>query len=352
MRRVYIYIRYIFLLLLSFVVGTATAERVERVVVTSGRVVYDAFGRVIATYHPTVDGDSVDRYSNAVEFHDTAITDSVRIVPNFTLGDTRSYRATVKTEMARSDSSSVDYHMKVESVDPDHYGMFMTLDNFVYDQSYYPDSEQLVAFFGAEGFHFYFNRHSLKVDSIDCSNLVKPLREYLMNVSRGINQALDGDSTQLFIDNELDSGINDMANNLFKDVIKTWADQYGRTYAMGGSRWIEIDEDFENIEVEDIETGTQEDIETVIPDEDLAENEDGETLDLSSKKVHHAFAHVNEDGTFLYREKISWESVMLENWFELQEASFDANGWPIEITSTITMGETTISVHWQLIEEK
>ena len=63
MRRVYIYIRYIFLLPLSFVVGTATAERV---VVTSGRVVYDAFGRVIATYHPTVDGDSVNRYSNAV----------------------------------------------------------------------------------------------------------------------------------------------------------------------------------------------------------------------------------------------------------------------------------------------
>lgn len=149
----------------------------------------------------------------AVEFHDVtaAITDSVRIVPNFSLGDTRSYRATVKTVMARSDSSSVDYHMKVESVDSDHYGMFLTLDNFVYDKLYYPDSEQLVAFFGAEGFHFYFNRHSLKVDSIDYSNLVKPLKEFLIKVSSGINQALDGDTTQLLIDNELDSGINDMA---------------------------------------------------------------------------------------------------------------------------------------------
>ena len=63
------HIRCVFLsLLLSFVAGTAMAERV---VVTSGRVVYDAFGRVIATYHPTVDdsvyGDSVDRYSNAVD---------------------------------------------------------------------------------------------------------------------------------------------------------------------------------------------------------------------------------------------------------------------------------------------
>ena len=60
--------RLLIFLLLSFVVGTAMAERV---VVTSGRVVYDAFGRVIATYHPTVDdsvyGDSVDCYSNAVD---------------------------------------------------------------------------------------------------------------------------------------------------------------------------------------------------------------------------------------------------------------------------------------------
>ena len=106
------------------------------------------FGSLIAQAHP------------AVEFHDVtaAIIDSVRIVPNFSLGDSRSYRATVKTVMARSDSSSVDYHMKVESVDSDHYGMFLILDNFVYDQSYYPDSEQLVEFFGTEGFHFFFNR--------------------------------------------------------------------------------------------------------------------------------------------------------------------------------------------------
>jgi len=69
MSKTSVYIRFLFLLLLlSFVVGTAMAERV---VVTSGRVVYDAFGRVIATYHPTVDdsvyGDSVDCYSNAVD---------------------------------------------------------------------------------------------------------------------------------------------------------------------------------------------------------------------------------------------------------------------------------------------
>ena len=284
----------------------------------------------------------------AVEFHDVtaAITDSVRIVPKFALGDSRSYRATVKTEISesRSDSSSVDYHMKVESADQDHYGMFMTLDNFAYDKLYHPDSEQLVAFFGSEGFHFFFNRHSLKVDSIDCSNLVKPLKEFLIKVSSGINQALDGDTTQLLIDNELDSGINDMAKKLLEEAMQTWADQYGRTYAMGDSRWIEIDEDFENIEVEDIDATNE--------DEELPEGEDEEIPDLSSKKVHQAFAHINEDGTFFYRERISYESVILEGWFELQEASFDANGWPIEITSAITMGESTISIHWQLIDDK
>ena len=292
-------------------------------------------------------GSFIAQAQNAVEFHDVtaAITDSVRIVPNFSLGDTRSYRATVKTVMARSDSSSVDYHMKVESVDSDHYGMFLILDNFVYDQSYYPDSEQLVEFFGTEGFHFFFNRHSLKVDSIDCSNLVKPLKQYLIKLSAELESHLDlpFEDTLSQIENDRNNGLYRMASDLLSAIIKTWADQYGRTYAMGGSRWIETDEDFEITEVEDTDTDIQ--------DEYLVEGEGEEMLDLSSKEIHQAFAHINEDGTFFYQEKVSWESFLLDDWFEHQEASFDANGWPIEITSTITMGDTSISIHWQLIEE-
>ena len=42
------------LLLLASSVG-ATAASADQVVVTSGRVVYDAFGRAVAVYHPTVD---------------------------------------------------------------------------------------------------------------------------------------------------------------------------------------------------------------------------------------------------------------------------------------------------------
>ena len=54
------------LLLASSVGATATADRV---VVTSGRVVYDAFGRAVKVYHPTVDTDSVDSFSSAIDTH-------------------------------------------------------------------------------------------------------------------------------------------------------------------------------------------------------------------------------------------------------------------------------------------
>ncbi|MBO4689911.1 MAG: RHS repeat-associated core domain-containing protein [Paludibacteraceae bacterium] len=60
------YIRYIFLLLLllSSVGATATADRV---VVTSGRVEYDAFGRAVAVFYPTVDNAPVESFSVAID---------------------------------------------------------------------------------------------------------------------------------------------------------------------------------------------------------------------------------------------------------------------------------------------
>lgn len=59
-------IRYMLLslLLASFIGATATTDRV---VVTSGRVVYDAFGRAVKVYHPTVDGDTVTAFSCEVD---------------------------------------------------------------------------------------------------------------------------------------------------------------------------------------------------------------------------------------------------------------------------------------------
>ena len=59
------------LLLASFIGATATADRV---VVTSGRVVYDAFGRAVKVYHPTVDTDSVYDFIAAIDAVDPTIT--------------------------------------------------------------------------------------------------------------------------------------------------------------------------------------------------------------------------------------------------------------------------------------
>ncbi|WP_405375366.1 hypothetical protein, partial [Pseudobutyrivibrio sp.] len=42
-------------------------SQADQVVVTSGRVVYDPFGRAVKVYHPTVDGERVDSFSRAVD---------------------------------------------------------------------------------------------------------------------------------------------------------------------------------------------------------------------------------------------------------------------------------------------
>ena len=53
------------LLLFSSFVGLGATSHKE--VVTSGRVVYDSFGRVVKVYHPTVDGDTVTAFSCEVD---------------------------------------------------------------------------------------------------------------------------------------------------------------------------------------------------------------------------------------------------------------------------------------------
>ena len=55
----------IILLLLQFMF--IPVAHADQVVVTSGRVVYDPFGRVVRVYHPTVDSERVDSFSMAVD---------------------------------------------------------------------------------------------------------------------------------------------------------------------------------------------------------------------------------------------------------------------------------------------
>ena len=59
-----LFIKCLLLFLASFLSATAHAEQV---VVTSGRVEYDPFGRAVRVYHPTVDSERVDSFSRVVD---------------------------------------------------------------------------------------------------------------------------------------------------------------------------------------------------------------------------------------------------------------------------------------------
>lgn len=55
------------ILMLLFQLLFIPVSHADQVVVTSGRVEYDPFGRVVRVYHPTVDSERVDNFSRAVD---------------------------------------------------------------------------------------------------------------------------------------------------------------------------------------------------------------------------------------------------------------------------------------------
>lgn len=63
--RTFRYMSLLFLLLFQLIF--IPVSQAEQVVVTSGKVVYDPFGRAVKVYHPTVDGERVDSFSRAVD---------------------------------------------------------------------------------------------------------------------------------------------------------------------------------------------------------------------------------------------------------------------------------------------
>ena len=67
MSKTKVYTRYMFLFLLLLASSVGAMATADRVVMTSGRVVYDAFGRAVKVYHPTVATDSVDAFSSAID---------------------------------------------------------------------------------------------------------------------------------------------------------------------------------------------------------------------------------------------------------------------------------------------
>ena len=288
-----------------------------------------------------------------------ALGDSICIMPKFAKGDTRIYHVTSKTQVDeyKNDSTSMDYHLTVESVDPNYYGLYLTINNFNSDGDLFgfPDASQLVNFFAKEGIRFRFNRHSLKVDSLDSSRLVNPLLGFLTDMDNELNHIFNMDSVQQFVEREFHSRIDDIAAELLEELIKPLVDQYGRTYALGESQWTESESDdgYEDGPMSmDADT-----VEVVMDSDDIWQEEDDKDVvveeelpDFSIQMVHQAFADSGDDGSINYREKITWNNPIVDNWCEEREASFDAKGWPIEISYTITMGESSISTHWQLIE--
>ena len=63
--RTFRYMSLLFLLLFQLIF--IPVSQAEQVVVTSGKVVYDPFGRAVRVYHPTVDSERVDSFSRAVD---------------------------------------------------------------------------------------------------------------------------------------------------------------------------------------------------------------------------------------------------------------------------------------------
>ena len=55
------------ILLLLFQLLFIPLSHADQIVVTSGKVVYDPFGRAVKVYHPTFDGERVDSFSRAVD---------------------------------------------------------------------------------------------------------------------------------------------------------------------------------------------------------------------------------------------------------------------------------------------
>ena len=63
--RTFRYMSLLFLLLFQLIF--IPVSQADQIVVTSGRVVYDPFGRAVKVYHPTFDGERVDSFSMAID---------------------------------------------------------------------------------------------------------------------------------------------------------------------------------------------------------------------------------------------------------------------------------------------
>ena len=336
----------------------------------------------ILLYVAIILGSLIAQAQPAVEFHDVtaAITDSVRIVPNFSLGDTRSYLVTSTNRYNDQfdESNSAEYRFTVESVDQDHYGIFFYLDKMQYEMPENIPTTQakmLLDMFHDKGFRFSINRNDLTVDSIFYTEFLDPFKVYLTTAFR---EMFADKMEPEQMEREIEEGLNDdflksTVSGLMQAMITPFTEPYGRTLPLGDGQWIEDVVDEDTIVVDDIEV--PEDTEEYIDDWDTATdvqgdeeaddsdvvncatdelNSDEELPDTYLQKIHYTTTTRGEDGSIQYTETVIWNMDIADDepvWQERYSATLDAQGWPIEITRRIVMMGLTQDVHWQLIQE-
>ena len=311
--------------------------------------------------------------------------DSIRIVPNFNVGDSRTYLVTTVNEMKDlyTEVTSVEYRFTVESVDENHYGIYFIAQNMKFEMPKgIPESEtrRVLDFFCDKGFTFFFNRHELSVDSVCGSELKEPLRDYFSKFfTEMLSHEMDSSEIALQIEKELtDEVLNETARQLMQKMVSSLTDQYGRTLPIDEAQWTEIDDEdtidepmvidtvavdlstVEDRELNQDETTGDETWESDGEDDEVDddwENHDHDygPLDFAIHRNHRTTTILNDDGSIEYSETITYDVPSADEplgWQEQQQAKFDPQGWPTEIFHLSVMGDLSTKVHWLLMKEK
>lgn len=273
-----------------------------------------------------------------------AAVDSVRIVPRFNVGDSRTFHVTTvnRLEGAYTETVSANHRFTVLSADEDHYGILFITDSVQREiPEGVPESQayQFMDFFCNTGYKFFINRHTLAVDSVSGNEIKEPLRNYLTKFYTMFNDGrMSPDQLQQYLDEQLtDAFLSEQATRLMEIMVSTFTDQYGRTLPLGEAQWTEVEGELEEVLLE--------------PDD--ADNATDEGLpDFELKYIHQATTSRGEDGSIQYDETITMD-VPAELgdpvWIERTQASFDPQGWPVEIVFNSKIAEMIQEIHWQVL---
>jgi len=270
--------------------------------------------------------------------------DSVRIVPRFNVGDSRTYHITTvnRLEGAYTETVSANHRFTVVSADENHYGILFITDSVQREiPDGIPDSEayRLMDFFTNTGYRFFINRHTLAVDSVSGDEIKEPLRNYLTKVYTMFNDGeMSSDQLQQYLDEQMtDDFLSEQARRLMEIMVSTFTDQYGRTLPLGEAQWTEVEGEPE---------------EELLEPDDADNAVDEELPDLELKYIHLATTSRGEDGAIQYDETITMDipaELGDQVWSQRTQASFDPQGWPVEIIYSSTLAEMVQEIHWQVL---